>query len=217
MREDFYAVLGVQKTASEQQIRQRFLELARAKHPDRFQGDAKVAAEAEFQKLTEAANVLTSPERRRRHDAELAQAQAFAPSSGGSEKELARVYLQRGVKAYKDGNFREAADNFDRSTKADPTNAKAWHSLALACSAEPRWRPQAQAAIETACELEPMKVAYLKAAGKIFQASGIADKAEQYYRQALQWGGDDPEIHSALTELQGDRKARSRLTGLFGR
>lgn len=217
MAEDFYAVLGVHRNATEAQIRDRFRELVRTKHPDRFQGEEKLRAEHEFQRITEAANVLGSYERRRRHDAELDQAKANASSSGGTERELGKVYMQRGVKAYKEGNHREAADNFDRATKADPGNAKAWHSLALACSQDARWRPQAQAAIVKACELEPMKVIYLKAAGRIFQASGVSDKAENYYRLALQWGGDDPEVNSALEELLNERKGRSRLSSLFGR
>lgn len=217
MAEDYYAVLGVARNATEQQIRQRFHELVRSRHPDRFHGEEKARAEVEFQRITEAANVLGSAERRRRHDGELAQAQANATTSGGGERELARVYMQRGVKAYKEGNHREAADNFDRATKADPTNAKAWHSLALACSQDPKWRTQAQAAISKACELDPMKVAYHKAAGRIFQVSGLAEKAESHYRLALQWGGDDPEINSALEELLNERKGRSRLSSLFGR
>lgn len=216
MREDFYAVLGVPRHATELQVRQRFLELARSRHPDRFQGAEKVRAEGEFQKITEAANVLGDPERRRRHDAELAQAQApSATAAGGGNADLVRVYMQRGVKAYKEDNFRDAADNFDRATKADPRNSKAWHSLALACSRDPKWRTQAMAAIAKACELEPMKASYAKLAGRLHAASGIADKAEQYYRQALQWGGEDPEIDAALAELQG--KGRSRLSSLFGR
>lgn len=218
MPEDFYAVLGVARNATEQQIRQRFLELVRTKHPDRVQGPEKTQAEIDFQRITEAANVLGSPDRRRRHDAELTQAQSSGAVAGVSGRELAKVYMQRGVKAYKEGNHREAADNFDRATKADPSNAKAWHSLALACSQDSRWRTQAQTAIARACELDPMKVAYLKLAGRIFQGSGIADKAESYYRLALQWGGDDPEINSALEELLNDRnKGRSRLSSLFGR
>ncbi len=41
----------------------------------------------------------------------------------------------------------EAAENFDRATKADPDNAQAWHHLALACSHYQRFQTRALGAI----------------------------------------------------------------------
>src|SRR4029078_9023098 len=104
------------------------------------------------QEITQAFNVLASPERRREHDLELQRPQ----EPQNDLRQLARVYLQRGIKAYKEKNFFEAADNFDRATQADPNNTQACHHLALACSQEGRWLDRAVDAIERACELEPM-------------------------------------------------------------
>ena len=73
MPSDYYAVLGVAREAGAGEIRRRFRELARERHPDRFQGEEKARAEREFQALTEAFNVLYDPARRRLHDAELSQ------------------------------------------------------------------------------------------------------------------------------------------------
>ncbi|HRC87513.1 MAG TPA: DnaJ domain-containing protein, partial [Thermoanaerobaculia bacterium] len=149
MAKSFYDILGVLQNATEEQIRLRFRELARLRHPDRFQGEEKARAERDFQDLTEAFNVLLNPERRRQHDAELAR--PVAQRQAADPEQLAKVYLQRGTKAYKEGNFLDAAENFDRATKAQPTNAKAWHHLALACSQQRRWLSRATAAITRAC------------------------------------------------------------------
>ena len=46
MARDFYTVLAVPRNATEEQIRQRFRELARTRHPDRFQGAEKARAMA---------------------------------------------------------------------------------------------------------------------------------------------------------------------------
>jgi curved DNA-binding protein CbpA len=208
---DFYAILGVPRDAMPAQIRARFLELTRQRHPDRFQGDEKVRAETEFQEITQAFNNLSSPHLRRQHDLELRQ-----PQKGAADpSQVSKVYLQRGVKAYKTKNFREAADNFRRAAEVDPENGMAWHHLARACSQERRYLSQARKAIEEACRLEPMKVSYLKLAGEIFREAGDKAKAIHYYRQAVQWGGDEPEIQTALEELTGKKK--SLLGGLFGR
>jgi curved DNA-binding protein CbpA len=208
MARDFYAVLAVAKTATDDQIRQRFRQLARERHPDRFSGDQKSAAELEFQEITQAFNVLSDPELRRQHDMDLARRQE-TPSD---PKQVARVYLQRGVKAYKEKNLVEAADNFDRATRADPTSAQAWYNLALTCSQNQTWLARASTAIERACELEPMNPGYWKVAGRILAQAGHSERAAAAYRKAIDWGEDDPAVHRALEEL-----SRSPRRGFFGK
>ena len=211
MARDFYAVLALPRNASEDQIRQRFRELARTRHPDRFQGAEKARAEIEFQELTQAFNVLADPERRRRHDVELMRPEES--TSASDPRQAFRAYLQRGVKAYKEKNYLEAASNFDQATQYDPRNAQAWHHLAQACSQQKNWLPRAVAAIERACELEPMNPSYLKQAGRICALAGETERAMQYYRKSIQWG-DDPEARRALEELT---RAAAPRRGFFGK
>lgn len=205
---NYYNILGLPRNATDQQIRDRFRQLARQRHPDRFQGEAKEKAEIEFQAITEALNVLTSPDRRRQHDLELARPEA--QRQGVDKEQLTRVYLQRGVKAFREKNYLEAADNFDRATKADAGNSQAWYNLALACEHQVRWRSRAMQAIERACELEPMKPQYLRAAGRIFGQAGVTGKAISYYEQALNWGGDDPALEAEVKRLRTDKRTRGR-------
>lgn len=195
MARDFYAVLALPRTANEDQIRQRFRELARLRHPDRFRGAEKASAETEFQAITQAFNVLSDPERRRQHDNELARPSESDP------RQMCRAYLQRGIKSYKEKSYLDAADNFDRATKADPNSAQAWQHLALACAHQENWLPRAVAAIERACELDPMNPAYLKQAGRVFTQAGNTERAILFYRRALQWGEEDPAVLRALDEL----------------
>ncbi len=212
MARDFYSVLAVPRNATEDQIRQRFRELARTRHPDRFQGVEKERAEKEFQEITQAFNVLVDPERRRRHDTELVRPEE---SSANDPRQLFRVYLQRGVKAYKEKSYLEAASNFDLAVQADPKNGQAWHHLAQACSHQRNFIGRAVDAIERACQLEPMNPAYLKQAGRICALAGQTERAVQYYRRALQWGGDDETVSQALESLSGSSTSSRR--GLFGR
>jgi curved DNA-binding protein CbpA len=205
---DFYSVLGLPRNATEEQIRQRFRELARVRHPDRFQGQEKESAENDFQAITQAFNVLSDAERRRQHDLELTR-----PGTDSDPRQVARAYLQRGIKAYKEKNFLEAADNFDRATKADPASAQTWHHLAMACAQQPNWLPRALTAIEQACELEPMNPSYHKQAGRICALAGQAERAAHHYRQAIEWGDDDPAVRRALEDLEKP----SRRGGLFGK
>ena len=61
MAKNYYVILGVSRNATEHQIRLRFKLIARQRHPDRFRDEEKAAAEVEFQEITEAFNLLTSP------------------------------------------------------------------------------------------------------------------------------------------------------------
>ena len=218
MGRDFYAILALPRNATEEQVRRRFRELARERHPDRFQGAAKAEAERVFQEISQAFNVLVDPERRRLHDLDLVRPQE---SSAADPRQLLKVYLQRGIRAYREKNYFEAADNFDRATQADPLSPQAWHHLALACSHQASWLSRAVPAIERACELEPMNASYHKLAGRILAMAGDAEAAQRHYRSALEWGEDDPAIHLALQDLAAGGAAGASgplgRRGLFGK
>jgi DnaJ-class molecular chaperone len=64
---DPYEVLGVARTASDDEIRKAFRKLAKKHHPDLNPGDK--AAEARFKEIAQANDLLTDPEKRRRFNA----------------------------------------------------------------------------------------------------------------------------------------------------
>lgn len=63
---DYYATLGVQKGATEKEIKQAFRKLARKYHPDVNPGDK--TSEAKFKEINEANEVLSDTEKRRKYD-----------------------------------------------------------------------------------------------------------------------------------------------------
>ena len=64
---DPYSVLGVPRTATEDDIRKAFRSLAKKHHPDLNPGDK--AAEAKFKEISQANDLLSDAEKRRRFDA----------------------------------------------------------------------------------------------------------------------------------------------------
>lgn len=65
-KDDLYAVLGLERTASADEIRQAYRTLARKYHPDVNPGDA--AAEANFKRVASAYEVLSDDARRKAYD-----------------------------------------------------------------------------------------------------------------------------------------------------
>ncbi len=89
-QKDYYATLGIKKTASTEDIRKAFRKLARKYHPDVNPGDK--AAEEKFKTLSEANDVLSDPKKRKIYDQlgfysdniDPAAAEAYAAGGGSS-------------------------------------------------------------------------------------------------------------------------------------
>jgi DnaJ-class molecular chaperone len=112
---DYYATLGVSKTATAKEIKQAFRKLARRLHPDVNPGDK--AAEAKFKDVNEAYEVLGDPETRKKYDElganwRMYERQAEAggsPFPGGGP-------WQTGPSGYRTMTPEEAAELFGESS-----------------------------------------------------------------------------------------------------
>jgi molecular chaperone DnaJ len=83
---DYYQILGVNRNASDKEIKQAYRRLARKHHPDINPGDK--SSEAKFKEINAAYEVLSNPEKRKKYDQfgeQWEYADQFA-KSGGQER-----------------------------------------------------------------------------------------------------------------------------------
>jgi curved DNA-binding protein CbpA len=80
MKKDWYAVLGVPRAATDEEIKLAYRELALIHHPDRNRGSG--AAAKKFMLAKEAYEILSDPRERQLHDQELKlfEGKAWAPN-----------------------------------------------------------------------------------------------------------------------------------------
>ena len=66
-KKDYYEVLGVGKTATDDELKKAYRRLAKKYHPD-ANPDNKEEAEAKFKEVNEAYEVLSNPQKRKMYD-----------------------------------------------------------------------------------------------------------------------------------------------------
>jgi len=195
----FYDILGVPQDATEADIRAAFRRLARERHPDRFSGPARRQAEAEFQAITEAFNVLADRKAREKYDQSLARP---VMDSRSSPKDLAKALLARAVTALKSGDTRQAGELLVQAVAHDPDNARARHLYGLFLAQHAGRLEEGLRQLDQAVKLDSLNVKLLLDASRLFAKARMFARATRLATMAMDLAPDDPVVESWYRQLE---------------
>ncbi len=201
---DYYGVLGLERGASQDQVRRGYYALARRYHPDHLRtGELTAyleAMERYFTRVTEAYNTLSSPELRREYDENLYD----KTDEAGSEEQtavLARQNFMRARELVAKRRLTEAVQFLENAIEIDQTNATYHYELGKLLSGNPRRRDDAEKHLLQARSLDPAHAETYVALGYVYARTGRTDEAETMYREALRWQPGHPEATERLKEM----------------
>ena len=145
---DYYKIMGVDKTATQDDIRKAYRHRAKIWHPDLHPDDPK--AKAKFQALNEANTVLSDPEKRAKYDKygeNWEHADQFEQAGGGFGG-----YGGGGFGGFDFSQFSGGAGGgFPRSSKT--CSAAAWAAAGIreCASRRPTWRSRCKSTFTRHC------------------------------------------------------------------
>jgi len=191
---DYYMILGIPKTATQAQIKEAYLKLARVNHPDRFQDPEKRTQASEtIQAINESYNHLRDQKLRREYDESLARV-ALPPH------EQAERYYKNGMMREELTEYTEALKFFYEAMQLEPENALYIGAAARVMSMDKAQMRQAAELFNKAIALDPKQKELYLELGALMQRAGLPTRARRIFESGLQQHPDDLELQQLLSE-----------------
>jgi molecular chaperone DnaJ len=207
-----YDTLGIERDATDQEVRSAFRSLALRHHPDKFTGEKRLVAEERFQSITEAFNVLGHPSSRERYDIEISKG---TDTKKMDPKEISRRLAAKGSQCVRDGNIAEALENLKGAIDHDDENSRAHYFYALGLARLPGKVRDALRHMERAASLEPANAAMKAEAAALALAVGMKSRAARLAEEALALDPTSAKASDVLTQAGSDDSDKGG--GLFQR
>jgi len=196
---DYYFVLGLERRASAAEIRQAYVRLAKARHPDRFSDPVeKAKADDFFKELTAAYNTLGNERSRNAYDAEMEKPRLTAPEAIASDA------FARGLQAFENRDFQAAVDFFRTAAHHQPGQARYLAALGRTLGKNPRWAREAIEALEKAIGLEPTNGLFHAEQARLLQAQGLKLRARKAVEAALRLSPEDSGVRKLAAEMAAE-------------
>jgi len=202
-----YQILDIPKTASDEDIKKAYFQLARRFHPDRF--DRQVAAQYKaqihevFDSITNAYRVLGNKESRRVYDAKSGPVAAQEDAQDVLRK--ADIKFRQGKTLHGQGRYDEAVAYLEEAIRLRRDKADYYLLLAMSEAKLKAYVKKAEQDFLKAIELEPWNPEGYVGLGMLYKAEGLQTKAIKQLEKAVSADPDHATAREALRELKGGK------------
>lgn len=210
---DYYKLLGVSSSATQEEIKKAFFRLAKKYHPDRHRGDNTGSYEAKFAQINEAYNLLKDEASKDEYDKKYRDLGRKSKRSA-HEKYQAEELYHTALKAIKIKDVNSAIDLLKAAIRLEPEKAEYYSTLGTALSEKPRRLHEAREICEKAVEMEPYDVDNYVNLGMVYRKAGLEIRARKQFEKALRW---DPNHRLARAQLGVSNRSGwvARVKGFF--
>lgn len=205
-----YQVLDVPKTASDEDIKKAYFQMARRFHPDRFDrktaADYKLQIDEVFDGITNAYRVLSNKDSRKVYDAKSGPVATQEDVQETFRK--ADIKFRQGKTLHGQGRYDEAIAYLEEAVRMRRDKADYYLLLAMCESKMPAYVKKAEQDFLKAIQLEPWNPEGYVGLGLLYKAEGMQTRAIKQLEKALEVDADHASAREALEELTGGDKKK---------
>jgi tetratricopeptide (TPR) repeat protein len=212
---NFYQILNIPRTASDEEVKKAYFQMARRFHPDRFGTDVakeyKRQIDEVFDAITNAYRTLSNKALRTAYDAKSAPAAQDEAQSAGKSAE---IKFRQGKTLYNQERYSEAVSYLREAIRDKKDKGDYYLLLAMAESKVPGYIKRAEEDFLKAISLEPWNPEGYVGLGMLYRNEGLQAKALKMFEKAVQTDPEHVAAREAMDELSGGGKKKG-LKGLF--
>jgi curved DNA-binding protein CbpA len=206
-RMNYYQILSVPPSSSQEEIKKSYFRLARTYHPDLFDQalpqDMKQKIEEVFASITKAYRTLSDDGERHVYDSKM---ESVSPERKKDVVKDAEIKFRQGKTLYDKGMYEDAMLLLEEATRLIKEKGSYFLLLALAESKIPAYHKRAEEHFMRAVKLDPWNPEAHVGLGLLYKKSGLTVKAKKRFEKALSLDPDHPIASKESSPLKKEKK-----------
>jgi len=196
---DYYTILGVSRNATQREIREAYVRLAKGAHPDRFKDPAERSeAERRFQEITESFNNLRDEKLRGEYDKSLARRNM-------TPRQEAALYHKNAKLREELKDYTEALRLYYEAMRLEPDNVDYILAAANVLSRDRSKQREAAELYEKAISKDQKSRESYLGLGSLYESAGLMTRACRVYQRGAVEIPDDAELKKRLSRARAQR------------